>query len=299
MKKPNLFVIGAPKCGTTSLAKWLNEHPKIHFSPVKEPHYFSEEYRLTPSIEKYEALFEAADPSVHQWVGEASVWYLFSETAVRNVLDYSPDARFIVMLRSPLSMAPSLHEQQKFNGNEDIEEFGEALALSGRRQSGERVGMRSECYPPQHIAYFHSCSLGWQVRRLLDVVPRERVHFVVFDDLSSDPEGTFNSVLEFLELPAIGKIEFARLNAAKRRMFPVLDKMVLRMAGVKRRLGIGVRFRLLSRIRKWNVVYHERSPLSYGLQEKMVSGFREDVTLLGSLIGRDLSHWLRTGQENE
>ena len=295
MKKPNLFIIGAPKCGTTALAKWLSDRPEIYFSPVKEPHYFSEEYRLTPGIERYEALFETANPAVHKWVGEASVWYLFSTSAVRSILEYSPDARFIVMLRDPLDMAPSMHEQQRFNGNEEVDDFEKALGLSDRRQRGEGVGVWKGYVAPQHLAYLHCCSLGWQVRRLLEVVPSNKVHFVVFDDLSADPANTYSQVLGFLGLSVDGKADFAKVNTAKRRASPLLDKLVLRAAAMKCRLGIGVRFRILSGIRRWNVVHHQRPPLSRELREKMASHFRNDVALLGNLIGRDFSHWAQPG----
>ena len=72
------------------------------------------EYRLTPTLEAYEALFEQAGEK-HRWVCDASVWQMFSPNAVPAILDYCPDASFIVMLRNPVRMVPSMHRQQLVN----------------------------------------------------------------------------------------------------------------------------------------------------------------------------------------
>src|SRR5262245_35065298 len=85
MKKPTFFIIGAPKCGTTSLAAWLADHPDIFMSPTKEPHYFNTDHkRYLNSLAGYEQLFEDATDR-HSAVGEASVWYLYSANAVENI----------------------------------------------------------------------------------------------------------------------------------------------------------------------------------------------------------------------
>ncbi|MEQ9022777.1 MAG: sulfotransferase, partial [Pseudomonadales bacterium] len=109
-KTPNLFILGAPKCGTTTLAAWLAKHPKIYFSPEKEPHYFYSPYDRVMSDEAYAKLFAEA-PEDAKYLAEASVWYLFGGVAVPQILEVSPESRFIVCLRNPVQMAPSLHAQ--------------------------------------------------------------------------------------------------------------------------------------------------------------------------------------------
>jgi hypothetical protein len=112
LRKPNFFIIGASKCGTTSLCRWLSEHPNVFICPEKEPHFFNTDdvQRGTSTLGKYEALF-AGVKKEHTAIGEASVWYLSSSAAVPNILAYQPDTKFIVMVRSPLQMAPALHAQ--------------------------------------------------------------------------------------------------------------------------------------------------------------------------------------------
>ena len=110
LRKPNFFILGAPKCGTTSLAAWLGEHPNIFVSSEKEPNFFNTEDKrgITNTLEQYEDLFREAGTE-HVAVGEATVWYLSSPEAIDRILKYNSDARFIVMVRNPLEMAPALH----------------------------------------------------------------------------------------------------------------------------------------------------------------------------------------------
>ena len=127
MKRPDFFILGAPKAGTTTLANWLSEHPQIFVSPLKEPQFFNWDFchRSTRSFKEYEALFEAATVD-HVAVGEASTRYLYSRTAVPAILGYVDKPRFIVMIRDPVDLAYSLHDQTVFNGNENVLDFEKA-----------------------------------------------------------------------------------------------------------------------------------------------------------------------------
>src|SRR6056297_204893 len=98
IKKPNFFIIGAPKCGTTSMARYLGEHPDIFFSDPKEPNFFntdfSEKIRITTEIKEYLKLFQGADK--YRRVGEGTVWYFFSKEAILYILKFNPEAKFIL-----------------------------------------------------------------------------------------------------------------------------------------------------------------------------------------------------------
>ena len=88
-RRPDFFILGAPKCGTTALSEYLRRHPRVFVSRPKEPHYFCADfdYYYAPgqrTEEHYLRLFAEADEG-HLAVGEASVWYLYSEDAARNI----------------------------------------------------------------------------------------------------------------------------------------------------------------------------------------------------------------------
>jgi hypothetical protein len=138
MRKPNFFLIGAPKCGTTSIAAWLAEHPQVYFSPVKEPMYFATDaqIRTIVSLEAYEQLFAGAT-SRHLAIGEGSTEYLRSSIALRQIMTYAGSPRFIASVRNPVEMASSFHQQVCFNGDEDVRDFEEAWRLQKPRERGE------------------------------------------------------------------------------------------------------------------------------------------------------------------
>jgi len=138
--KPDVFIVGAPRCGTTWLYRHLAVHPRVFMSRQKEPHHFNTDsrFRWVETLEAYESLFSDA-PAAAQAIGEASVLYLHSEVAAANILCYQPRARFIAMVRNPLEMAPSWHRQALFDQQENEPDFARAWALQAERTAGRQV----------------------------------------------------------------------------------------------------------------------------------------------------------------
>ncbi len=292
MSIPNFFIVGAPKCGTTSLAKWLSSHPKIYMSPIKEPHYFNidMEYRKVPDKSEYLDLFDEVTDS-HKSIGEASVFYLFSECAIPKIENRITDARYIVMVRNPVEMAQSLHEQQLVAGNEHIDDFEVAWELSRDRLQGKKTSFW--CREPKLLAYKDVCKIGKQVDWLFNLIPRERVHVIVLDDLKSDPLREYRDTLQFLNLDYDGRSEFRAHNTAKKRKSRLVRRIAKGVNAFKRSLGVGpIGTGIMEWIDKANTQNRPRSPLESHTREKVAEFFKEDVHLLSKTIDRDLTHWI-------
>ena len=289
MIKPNFFILGAPKCGTTSLAAWLSEHPQIYLSPHKEPHFFNTDHkRFFNTLEKYEALFSGVTRQ-HIAVGEASVWYLYSAAAVSNILTYTEDAKFIVMLRNPIDMAPSLHEELVFTGREDVTDFAEAWRLQETRRRGRSLPRM--VWEPKYVQYGDVCKLGQQVARLFEKVPRERVKLVLLEDIAKNSRAVYRSSLEFLAVPDDGRTDFHVHNQAKTRRWPWLLPIAWAVTTLKRGLGIERGLGLWTRIDRQNRIERPRAAVGPDMIAEMSAYFDSDIELLQRLIGRDLSHW--------
>src|SRR5690349_18740206 len=189
MKKPNFFILGAPKCGTTSMAKWLSEHPEVFMSTSKEPHYYNTDHihRLTQDYNHYLSFFAKAT-NTHKIVGEASVWYLYSKEAVPNILAdlKNDDLKFLVMVRNPVEMAYSLHQEHVWAINEPVKNFKEAWNLQSQRKEGKEIGLFTE--DVSLLLYGETCKLGEQLNRLYNTVGKNAVHVVLLDDLKENPE---------------------------------------------------------------------------------------------------------------
>src|SRR5687768_11853389 len=89
MGKPNFFIVGAPKCGTTAMNDYLNQHPAI-FMATKELHYFGRDLKLKNKISEAEYLKHFTNAGNKKIIGEASVWYLYSKTAAHEIKSFSP-----------------------------------------------------------------------------------------------------------------------------------------------------------------------------------------------------------------
>jgi Sulfotransferase domain len=289
---PNFFIIGAPKCGTDSLYAWLSAHPNIYMSPWKEPHYFNDDHRTRGVCRErdYLKLYRERVPS-QTAVGEASVWYLYSGTAVRNILAYNRDARFIVCLRNPIEMAVSLHNQLVVSGYETIRDFEEAWEAQKDRAKGRRIPLL--CRESALLQYGAACSLGAQLQRLFQVVPRETVATVLLDDVARDARSEYRRVLEFLGVPDDGRSTFPVLNSAIQRRSYALLGTVQALGAVKRALRIPARLGILERIDQANVKAKPQQRVSTSVASALRGHFASDVALLSELLSRDLTHWLR------
>lgn len=290
MSAPSFFIIGAPKCGTTSLAGWLGTHPAIYMPALKEPAYFATDLtQRRPNRRAYQALFAAADER-HVAIGEASTCYLYSQVAVPAILDQRPTSQFIVCLRNPIEMAQSLHQQVLFDLNEDIGTFEDAWRLQDARREGRRVPRM--CREPWVLAYEARCRLGEQVARLLRHVDREKALFVLLDDLQADPAREYRRVLAFLELPDDGRAAFPVLNRAKHARSRMVKRGVEFLSELRCALGVTGRLGIRPVLDRLNTRPVTPAPLTNDMKNSLRTCFASDVGLLGSSIGRDLSHWM-------
>lgn len=289
LRKPNFFILGAPKCGTTSMANWLGEHPNIYMSPAKEPHFFdTDQRRRTTSIKEYEALFSAANES-HTAIGEASVFYLFSNEAVPNIIRYSPRAKFIVMVRNPLGMAYSLHSFYCQVGRENIVSFADAWALDSERRQGRSIP--PQAWDPTRMVYRDVCAVGGQIERLLTHVPPERLKIVFLEDVQRDARAVYREVLEFLGVRDDGRSQFATLNAARANRLQMLSNLSAAAYDLKHRLKIKRGIGFLNTIQKLNSKSRNAKHIDHELRSEVLIYFNDDISLLSRISSRNLDHW--------
>src|SRR5687767_12353755 len=143
-----MFIIGAPKSGTTSLFEYLKAHPQVFMSQVKEPNYFAPDLadegdnmlRHPVDEARYLDLFAGAGAALRR--GEGSVRYIYSRAAPQLIHAVAPDPRIVVMLRNPVDMAHSLYRHMVAAGVEDLPTFEQALDAEDDRHQGRRVPAR-------------------------------------------------------------------------------------------------------------------------------------------------------------
>jgi hypothetical protein len=297
--KPNFFIIGAPKCGTTALSEYLREHPNVFMSNPKEPNYFCKDFfkHIKGGIRTESAyldLFKNVGPN-HIAVGEASVWYLYSQCAVSNIRDFNPNVRLIAMLRNPVDLIYSLHSQFLFNQTETETDFIKAWDLQEKRLEGIFLPKGKEVALTQ---YRKIGMLGEQVDRLMKLFPKERIKIILFDDFTRSTKKVYRSVLRFLDLPDDKRDDFKVINSNKTYVHDWLKPITKRpphqfsfvFNTVKRVFGLGhVQFR--KKIIRLNTVHSKRPAMPQEFRAHLSEIFKPDIERLESIILKDLSAW--------
>ena len=288
MTQANVFILGAPKCGTTSLAAWLAQHPEAFVSDPKEPRHFNTDWAFpfrVESAEAYAALFAGAgDKSA---LADATTGNLVSDVAVPEILDYEPEARFVVCLRDPVEMFFSLHGQRLKEGTETLADPARAWDAQAERLQGR--GVPRGVADPKSLHYDRYCRLGTQMRRLYERVPRERVFVVLMEDMRDVPDATFRALCRFLEIEECSLHRYTAENTGRLPRSLRLQRAI-RLAGLLKK-GLGLpSMGIATRIRDANLSEAWRAD-DPALRARLSDHFAEEVALLAETIGRDLSHW--------
>jgi hypothetical protein len=307
MTMPNFFIVGAQKAGTTSLYHYLNQHPQVYMSPIKEPFFFDHEldskgevvrrefrgHRQPPrftNIEKYSTLFEGARGE--KAIGEATPLYIYAPGTAERIESYVPGAKSIALLRNPADRAYSAFLYAVRMGVEPRKRFAQALRE-------EPLRMRSGWH---YVFHYRSRGLYYQqLKRYYEVLGRERLGVWLYEDMREDPASVAQSVFRFLEVddtftpdtssrynPAgvpASRSARAAIRATNRVVW-VLRKV---LPPTSRILPLAFKMRRVVQSR----VLTEPPPIDPELREELVEGYKEDILRLQELIGRDLSMWLR------
>ena len=311
------FIVGAPRCGTTTLAHYLKSHPSISFPCVKEPHFFSQHdlrgmdtAPLRNHVEgEYLNRYFSADHS-RRIGADASVTYLYTPEQLEPVLRLWPDSRFVVALRNPLSMLPSLHRRLIYLGDETISDFADAWAAVPDRAAGQRIPRG--CADPRWLRYDLAARFSTYLERLFATVGRERCQVVIFDDLTADPAGQYQALVDFLDIEPMRAPDFSARRAGKSVRIRWLQRLLKRPPVAVREYFAGEHYRrricdvadrdekrspgtvlsLRKRLLDWNRVSRPQDPLPDAVRDLICSAFEGEVDRLSRLLDRDFTPWL-------
>jgi hypothetical protein len=308
--QPNFFIVGAPKSGTTSLFHYLDQHPQVFMSAVKEPCYFaseirpenfSAEYRKIivssggpdlrrgdPKVDKrfsgvaatwqdYLALFDGATGEAA--IGEASVCYLWSPTAARNIFARIPNARIIAVLRHPADRAWSQYLQGVANGH---------VRRSFRAQIDACIASHEEQFSPTHpfLEFGMYCR---QIKTYFDLFPRENIRIYFYQDGLA---AIVADVFRFLNVNPAFSPDLSRrhLEAATSETGTALFRMLRKYNlwhSLRKLAPASVRplFRKLAFRRR------AVTPMNHEDRRFLCEYYKEDVQRLALLVNRDLTSW--------
>jgi hypothetical protein len=218
---PAFVIVGAQRCGTTSMYRYLKAHPHVVPALQKEVHFFDINYAR--GLEWYAAHFVPKSWAARRTrnlrssiiTGEASPYYMFHPCAMERLYATLPQAKIIVMLRDPVKRVLSHYAHARAKGFETAD-LPEALRLEGTRLAGEEQKIVTDgtynSYAHQHFSYLARGYYLEQLQRIHRLYPADQVLIVNSDTLYRHPDAGFQEVLRFLGLPKVALPAYKRYN---------------------------------------------------------------------------------------
>ncbi len=313
MTRPNFFILGVAKSGTTSLYDTLGQHPDVFFSTPKEPIFFEAEYEK--GLDYYARTY-FADFQGESAVGEARHRNLYLPYVAPRIQECFPDARLIVILRNPVDRAYSDWLMRRASGADTLP-FEEAVEEDLRRiESGQRFdgdageaawkahilpvheGKRAALTTPgvampelRYRTYVDSGYYAEQIDRYLGLFPSSRLEIVFLDDFSRDPQAVCRHLWTFLGVEPNHELE--RVDASNVRG-KLLTTRARRLA--RKTLGEPLLARMPRSLRRTLGALIDKSAaanpkMNAATRELLVAHYAPHNRRLEEITGRDLSHW--------
>lgn len=282
--KPDLdfMGIGFIKCGTTWLYDCLSEHPEVCMSHIKETRFFVNNDILNDfsRIENYKHYFDGCKRG--QLKGEFSPQYIESDLALKQIKEFYPDIKFILMLRNPVERAISKYFFDLKYSEKDI-----------KRQVDKDILNK---YPnSQYYFYYNS------IKKWFNHFPSQNIHIIILEEASINPKENIKKLYSFLGIDSdfIPQGLNKQSNKAHVFYFPNLQKIFSKSHHfLKKRPAISkflkrVRplYRLKEKIRSKNIKYYNKPEISLEVKAELQKKFQSEVEGLENFLNRDLSIW--------
>jgi len=297
---PNVFLMGAPKCGTSALSNFLSYHPNVFTPRIPEPRYYTRDIiqRNCLSMKQYMGLYEKANPVEHSVILDDNVFSLYSDFFLNNIADRVRDPKFIVMLRNPISAAISQYLQtfKSFVEKDTESSFSEAWYDLPMRHIGKSLPNNKFRI---HYLYNETYLYYKYLVRFFTRFSSQSIKLIFHDDFLVDNKAIVDQTLDWLGLAPCSDILYALVNptaraksdtfsnvliSVKNMIEPLWGKVVRPYTGS---LGLSKLY-LTTDCISTQEVYDSLSVL---LKKEMLAHFLPDIENLETLVGKDLSHW--------
>lgn len=301
MGMPNFLIIGATKSGTTSLYRYLQQHPEIFLPPhVKETNFFAYEgqeinfhywgppprttFESVRDLESYQALFASDKAAQATAVGEVSPYYLYNEQAPQRIHTYLPHAKLIAILRHPADRAYSNYLHLIRDGREPYQNFAEALAAEPQRMA---AGWAWDYYY-RDMGYY-----ARQLRRYYDLFTAVQIRIFTLEAFTAHPTATLQEMFRFLGVdPTFQPDTSFRDNVSgypkNRALQRFIDQPNLAKPLIRALLPEKWRQKIATQLRRKNL---QKPMLDPAIRADLTASYQRDIEQLAALTGQDFSLW--------
>lgn len=305
MKKPNLFVVGGLRSGTTLLYQILKKHPDIYFPEEKDPSFFCKDfyedsialygkniYFHITSLEDYLSLFKnVKDEKV---VGEATAVYLYSKAAPCEIHRFNPNAKIIILLREPVEFMYSLHSWLLNYFMEDERDFNKALDLEESRKQGLHIPKKARY--PAYLFYREKTKYIDCIKNYLKYFPKEQLRIIIFEQLiGKSGQAILKDTFEFLGISSNTEIEIPVINQNKATRSKLLSSIIQSQklkSFVRRKIPTSEKYYKLKKFFE-NMLFRKtiRPPLDDSFKAQLKSEYQPQILQLNHFLQEN--HWIR------
>lgn len=294
-EKVDFFIVGAPKCGTTSMHNYLRQNPNIYLPDVKDRPFFGNDNYRDMDEKTHKIVY--AKRSAHQITGETCVWYLKSKSALRQIKKHNPKAKIIIMLRNPVDVLYSHHSEMLFGNVEDEKDFTKALSKEKERKSHDKI-TGYDHFGRTLTYYSDVVKFASQVKRYFDAFGRDMVHIIIFDDFTSDTKKAYFRALKFLGVSNDFETKFQRYNPNKIPKHGFIQKLLTQpppwlRAYAHKHIPYKLRHMLIQELINRNTKYTLRKRMSLKTRVALINQYTSEIKKLERLLKRDLSTWYK------
>ena len=290
MALPNFLIVGAAKCGTTSLYRYLSQHPDIFMPKWKELSLFiGDPYGPLHRVKKTHYYYRVFSKVKNETaIGEASTCYLYDKASPNLIIDALGPIKIIIILRNPVDMAYSLYNHELRKEGETIDSFETALRIEGERYSSDLF--QKQCYGWHANYYYFNRGLYYdQVRRYFNIFGKQNVKILLFDNLIIDPVKLSQLTYRFLGVDTNFLPEIKIHN--RRGPLVTIPKFWRDYGLFQKTLSFALSKNLL---RKAKLLIQKRrlgrsDPINITTAQLLSKRFLNDICRLESLIQKDLS----------
>ena len=295
---PNFLIVGAAKCGTSSLHNYLNQHPDV-FMPsyneqgmkAKEPRFLIKDLvkdRLHNGVwdlESYQALFN--NVVNEKAIGESTVLYLYYyNEAIKNIKKYlGDDVKIIIMLRNPVDRAFSAYTHVSRSLKEPLS-FEEALEVEENRLENDITLTPMVMY--KDMGLYHNMVSAY-------IENFKNVHVVMHEDFLQNTKAVVKLTLAFLGILRSVELDTdSKYNVGgKSWRFSFLKQFFMKDNVIKKELRVIFPKSLRKRFRVFLEYFLKEKvkPIKPGTKKELISFFRSDVEKLEKLLNIDLKNW--------
>ena len=291
-KDIQLMIVGSQKSGTSSLLRYLAQHPEIYTHPQPEMTFFLQDHEYTRGYESAFAKYFSKCPQEKLLIAK-NVMVMCSQEIMQRIYEHNPEIHLVVLLREPVARAYSAYWWARRRGWENIKTFEKALVA-------EETRLNEDWFKWRQCAYRFNSTYYPHVKNLITQFGEDQVHCILTDKLKIDAEKICQRLFNLIGVnsdfapiveqrhnqAAVPRSEkfgflFTQFLASRNPIRRAIRKLVPDAAAYKLRKAV-----LELNEKPWTPL-----PLNPKTRATLTHYFKPYNDQLAKLLGQNLTHW--------